>query len=282
MYISFHEQQGLRVDPFCFLFSHCCFQLQEGFYQIFDNETALVTLVQSLDPKCSSTMIKTLEILSVVALVKHGVERILNAFTDAAYENNLKERFWILVEGLKDHKNGQNQLAISCIQLLNCLITNHDDFEQRFHLRSEIYRTSDSSGTVDFRKIASDIEKLLQEEKSLHPELESECTTTNNRPASMTISNSTLAPTLSPQKKFLSLFQTFFTSKDEDFDEFANRFENIRFDFDNVDDCFKILRNSMVNTPVEPIFLSIHQLLLYIRDDPYTKYYLYFVFYFFF
>ena len=98
----------------------------------------------------------------------------------------------------------------------------------------------------------------------------------------MTISNSTLAPTLSPQKKFLSLFQTFFTSKDEDFDEFANRFENIRFDFDNVDDCFKILRNSMVNTPVEPIFLSIHQLLLYIRDDPYTKYYLYFVFYFFF
>lgn len=205
-------------------------------------------------------MSRTLELLAAVTLVKDGEDRILHAFTDAARESGRKERFWILVEGLKNHEDGNNSLAVSCIQLLNCLITNQDDFEQRFHLRNELYRTSDESGSTDFRSIANEIDKLLQKEKINETELEA--TGTPTRP-NATITN---------RQKFINYFQMFFVSKDEDFDEMANRFENIRFDFENIDDCYRILRNSVINTPIEPIFLSINQLLLYIRDDPFIKY----------
>lgn len=218
-------------------------------------------------------MSRTLELLAAVTLVKHGVERILDAFTDAAFDCGRKDRFWILVEGLKNHQNGDNPLAVSCIQLLNCLITNHEDFEQRCHLRSELYRTTDESGEIDFRQIVNEIEKLLPKEKPLENDVESNSTTPGGRPLSATNSNTVV--NMTNQQKFINCFHVFHVSKDEDFDELANRFENIRFDFENIDDCYKILRNSVIDTPVEPLFLSFHQLLLFIRDEPYTRYFLF-------
>lgn len=215
-----------------------------------------------------------MDILSAVALVKNGIERILSAFTDAASETGHRDRFWIIVEGLKEYENGPYQLPFACISLLNCLITNNEDFDQRFHLRSEIYRTADAAETIRFGKIATDVEKLIQEEKFIGTELENETAsvTPSGRPLSVNASAVNIQQQTVPIKiKFLSWFNTFFCAKDNDFEEFFSRFENIRFDFDNVDECFKILRNSVVDTPVEPLFLSIIQLLLYIRDDTYTK-----------
>ena len=295
-----------------------------GFNLIFEYDQAFVILVNSLDPKLPQIMCKTLELLAAVTLVEHGVERVLNAFTDAAIDSGRHDgRFWIIIEGLKMWRTKNISTAIASIQLLNCLITNHDEFEQRLHLRNEIYRTSDFDGKRDFRTIISEVEqdRLFQEMEqkereqkemerktdrlSAEPDvvenemaqqqaastLQTELTMMTRivgRPLSASNSINSLVSTnfptqtnqsaqslllnqLPPEKRFFKFFILFFQSRDEDFDEIANRFENIRFDFDNMDDCYKVLRQTVVSTPCEPYLLSILQLLLYIRDDPLVK-----------
>lgn len=249
---------------------------QAGFNQVLNYEQAFVILVQSLNPSCLSIMGRTLEILAAVTLVDGGVEAILNAFTDAAEELEIKYRFSIILEALKHHNDKDISAAISSIQLLNCLISNHEDFEQRFHLRCELYRTSDMTGEIQFRAIANDIEKILQEERQ-NDSNETDMISLNHNNNNM--NNATnrhsfhfLQAQVSPRKKFLDHFQIFINSKNDDFDELASRFESLRIDFDSIDDCFRLLRNSVMKTSVEGEFLSILQLLLFIRDDQYTKY----------
>ena len=62
----------------------------------------------------------------------------------------------------------------------------------------------------------------------------------------------------------LKIFQE---HRDEDFDEFAQRFDNIRLELDDVDECFELIKNLVMDTNAEPFFLSILQHLVCIRDD---------------
>jgi len=55
--------------------------------------------------------------------------------------------------------------------------------------------------------------------------------------------------------------------KEEDFDEFAQRFDNIRLELDDVNECFELVKNLVLDTPAEPYFLSVLQHLVCIRDD---------------
>ena len=55
--------------------------------------------------------------------------------------------------------------------------------------------------------------------------------------------------------------------KEEDFDEFAQRFDNIRLELDDVNDVFEMVKNLVMDSPAEPYFLSILQHLICIRDD---------------
>lgn len=55
--------------------------------------------------------------------------------------------------------------------------------------------------------------------------------------------------------------------KDEDYEEFVQRFDHVRFELDDMNDCFEIEKNRVMDTPAEPYFLSILQHLLFIRDD---------------
>ncbi len=59
----------------------------------------------------------------------------------------------------------------------------------------------------------------------------------------------------------------FYEHRDEDFDEFAQRFDNIRLELDDVNECFDLIKNMVIDTNAEPYFLSILQHLLCIRDD---------------
>ena len=61
--------------------------------------------------------------------------------------------------------------------------------------------------------------------------------------------------------------KVFYESRDEDFDEFAQRFDNIRLELDDVDECFELIKNLVMDTPAEPYFLSVLQHLVCIRDD---------------
>ena len=55
--------------------------------------------------------------------------------------------------------------------------------------------------------------------------------------------------------------------RDEDFDEFAQRFDNIRLELDDINECFELIKNMVMDTAAEPYMLSIFQHLLCIRDD---------------
>merc|ERR1719186_2558769 len=59
----------------------------------------------------------------------------------------------------------------------------------------------------------------------------------------------------------------FFEHKEEDFDEFAQRFDNIRLEFDDIDEVFELVKNCVAETAAEPYFLSVLRHLLCIRDD---------------
>merc|ERR1719500_1447635 len=61
--------------------------------------------------------------------------------------------------------------------------------------------------------------------------------------------------------------KVFYEHEEEDFDEFAQRFDNIRLELDDVNECFELVKNLVMDTPAEPYFLSVLQHLVCIRDD---------------
>lgn len=66
-------------------------------------------------------------------------------------------------------------------------------------------------------------------------------------------------------------FSVFERDKDSDADELHDRFDKVRLDMDDMQDCFEVLKNTTLDTQAEPYFLSILQHLLFIRDDINTR-----------
>lgn len=62
-------------------------------------------------------------------------------------------------------------------------------------------------------------------------------------------------------------YEIFENHKDNDLDELHERFDKVRLDMDDIQDCFEVLKNTTLETAAEPYFLSILQHLLFIRDD---------------
>ncbi|XP_030763469.1 protein diaphanous [Sitophilus oryzae] len=62
-------------------------------------------------------------------------------------------------------------------------------------------------------------------------------------------------------------FDVFEREKEADADELHDRFDKVRIDMDDMQDCFEVLKNITLETASEPYFLSILQHLLFIRDD---------------
>ncbi|XP_060063333.1 protein diaphanous homolog 2-like [Ylistrum balloti] len=65
--------------------------------------------------------------------------------------------------------------------------------------------------------------------------------------------------------------QIFHDHKEEDFEEFSHRYDNVRIGFEDTRQCFELVANSVKDTVAEPYFLSILQHLLCIRDDVYSR-----------
>lgn len=61
--------------------------------------------------------------------------------------------------------------------------------------------------------------------------------------------------------------KVFIDHKEEDYYELIQRFDNVRLEVDDVNDCFEVVKNLVMDTPSEPYLLSILQHLLFIRDD---------------
>ena len=57
--------------------------------------------------------------------------------------------------------------------------------------------------------------------------------------------------------------KVFYENRDDDSDEFAQRFDNVRLELDDLNECFELVKNMVMDTPAEPYFLSIFQ----VRQD---------------
>ncbi|KAG5888747.1 hypothetical protein JTB14_032020 [Gonioctena quinquepunctata] len=66
-------------------------------------------------------------------------------------------------------------------------------------------------------------------------------------------------------------FDVFENRREDDAEEWHERFDKVRLDMDDIQDCYEVLKNMTLETPCEPYFLSILQHLLFIRDDVNTK-----------
>ena len=230
----------------------CSFHLpiKAGFNQVFEHKEALTILARSLDPKLHTLMSEVAELLAAVCLVNkdgiNGHDKVLEAITVCAELNSKEDRFAPIIEGMQDSSNVGLRLA--CMQLINALITNNEDLDFRLHLRNEFFRT----GFYDIW------------EDSLLPLLQQ-----NNDSEEL---NQKTTQTKTPNDKLLDMINVFNNAKDEDFEELTQRYDNIRFELDDIDECSNLIRNSVRNSPAENHLLSIFQHLLLIRDDVYSRY----------
>lgn len=204
-----------------------------GLKQAFNDKDAFTLLARSIDPALPNIMMDTVKLLAAVSLIPPmGCEKVLEAITRAA-ELQYGDSEGRFKPLVEGLRISSNDpLRASCLQLINAILSNIDDTDFRLHLRNEIMR----SGLCDL------LENL---------------TTSSDR---------------SPVSSELNIqVKVFNEHKDEDFDELTSRFEAIRFDLEDISECFQLIHNSIKATPSEPYLLSMLQHLLLIRDDPYAR-----------
>ncbi|XP_065358658.1 protein diaphanous [Calliphora vicina] len=201
-----------------------------------DQHTVVLLLAQSLDPRKPSTMCEAVKLLASFCLVhdRNGYDKVLRAITTAASTSyKSSERFRPIVDALflDDKFDPRRELACHSLIFINTLTNTHSDLNFRLHLRCEIMRMGLYAKFDRFKEI---VEKSNNDALKQH-------------------------------------FKIFNEIREDDFEEFTQRFDNVTYNMDDVTDCFDVIKNIVTDTPSEPYFLSILQHLLYIRDDFYYR-----------
>ncbi|XP_058447723.1 protein diaphanous [Malaya genurostris] len=195
-----------------------------------DQHAAVLLLAQSVDAGKPHTMCEAVKLLAAICLVKerNGYEKVLKAITNASMMARPGcDRFRPIVEGLFVEHDRNLELVSNTMIFINCLINTPSDINFRLHLRCEMMR----AGLHDrLEQLAEIVKKGNNENLEKH-------------------------------------FKIFNAFREDDFEEFSNRFDNVRLDLDDMNECFELLKNLVVDTNCEPYFLSILQHLLFVRDD---------------
>jgi diaphanous len=205
-----------------------------------DQHAAVFLLAQCLDPNKPQTMCEAVKLLAGFCLIqeRNGYDKVLRAVTQAAANvDKSGERFRSIVEALfveheleeKGFKRTETrgELCYHSLVFINTITNTPSDLNFRLHLRCEMMR----SGLYDRLELLSKIVEKAQDQR-----LENH-------------------------------FKIFNSFREEDYEEFSGRFDHVRLEIDDINDCFELLKNLVVDTAAEPYFLSILQHLLFIRDD---------------
>ncbi|OCT88420.1 protein diaphanous homolog 1 isoform X1 [Xenopus laevis] len=194
-----------------------------GIKTVLGTEDGVLLLARAVDRSVPAMMIDSLKLLSALCILPQPEdmhERVLEALTERA-EMEEMERFKPLLDGLSS--GNSVALKVSCMQLINALISQGEELDYRVHIRSELMR--------------SGLNKLLKE---LH--------NTENEDL----------------KVQLGIFEE---HSELDSDDLRGRLDDIRIEMDDFNDVFQVLLNTVKDSSAEPLFLSILQHLLLIRND---------------
>lgn len=204
-----------------------------------DQHAAVLLLAQCLNPNKPQTMCETVKLLAGFCLIqeRNGYEKVLRAVTNAAAQlDKSGERFRPIVEALfveydsegKVQKaDTKGELCYHSLIFINTLTNTPNDLNFRIHLRCEMMR----SGLYDRLDLLS---KIVQE---------------------------------SQDQRLGKHFKIFNDLREDDYEEFSAKFDHVRVELDDLNDCFELLKNLVTDTQSEPFFLSILQHLLFIKDD---------------
>ncbi|KAM4749701.1 protein diaphanous homolog 1 [Rhinophrynus dorsalis] len=193
-----------------------------GIKTMLDTEDGILLLARAADPHNPSMMIDSLKLLSalcILPLPENMHERVLEALTVRAEEGEI-ERFKPLLEGLK---TGPVALKVSCMQLINALISQGEELDYRVHIRSELLRSG-------LNNMLKDLQTMENEDLRVQ----------------------------------LGIFEE---HSELDSDDLRGRLDDIRLEMDDFNEVFQILLNTVKDSSAEPLFLSILQHLLLIRND---------------
>lgn len=198
-----------------------------------DSHAAVLLLAKCLDPKKPQTMCEAVRLLSGFCLIaeRNGYDKVLRAISmaqDKAFKDG--DRFKPIVDGLfaeDEQADPKRELCCHTLIFINTLTNTPSDLNFRLHLRCEIMRMGLFERLEQLTNIVS---------------------TSNN-------------------ENLTKHFKIFNEIREDDFEEFSQRFDNVRLEMDDMNDCFEVLKNIVVDTASEPFLLSILQHLLFIRDD---------------
>lgn len=188
-----------------------------------ESHAAIFLLAKCIDPKKPQTMCEAVRLLAGFCLIseRNGYEKVLRAISmahDGAFKNGT--RFKSIVDGLfAEYENSDPKRELCCHTLIfiNTLTNTPSDLNFRLHLRCEIMRMG------------------LYERLDLLTEI---VNTSNN-------------------ENLTKHFKIFNEIREDDFEEFSQRFDNVRLEMDDINDCFEVLKNIVVETSSEPFLLSI-------------------------
>ncbi|KAI1294579.1 Protein diaphanous -like protein 3 [Halotydeus destructor] len=248
------NQQRSKLQHECIKCLKAVMNNTPGLRQVLGHQDALTLIARSIDSDSPNIMNDAVKLIAAVSLVEHhkAIAAITRAYeTNTEYEGlepfrevvrgvYIRDRFSYIVDGLKCENN--EMLRVSCMQLINALITQAEDLDYRIHLRNEIMR----SGLNDI------LPKLPHP-----PPRENDEDQEDNDAANKT------------HHELLGLqVEIFETVQQDDYFELETRFrETISYDLDNPYVCFELISNTVKRTPAEASFRSLLQHLLLIRDD---------------
>ena len=205
-----------------------------------EQHAAVLLLAQCLDPNKPQTMCEAVKLLAGFCLIqeRNGYDKVLRAVTNAtAMLDKNGERFKSIVAALfVEHDleekgygrtETKGELCYHTLILINTLTNTPTDLNFRLHLRCEMMR----SGLYDRLDVLA---KIVTE---------------------------------SQDSRLENHFKIFNSFREDDYEEFSSRFDHVRLEIDDINDCFELCKNLVVDTSAEPYLLSILQHLLFIRDD---------------
>ncbi|KAM4675787.1 protein diaphanous homolog 1 [Discoglossus pictus] len=112
-----------------------------GIKTMLETEDGILLLARAVDPTVPAMMIDALRLLSALCILPQPEdmnERVLEALTERA-EIEEMERFKPLLDGLKS--GTPVALKVSCMVLINAIISQAEELDFRVHIRSELMRS---------------------------------------------------------------------------------------------------------------------------------------------
>ncbi|KAM8971907.1 protein diaphanous homolog 1 [Pelodytes ibericus] len=118
-------------------------------------DDGILLLARAVDPAVPAMMIDALKLLSALCILPQEDmnERVLEALTERA-ELDEMERFKPLLDGLRSET--PVALKVSCMLLINALITQGEELDFRVHIRTELMRSGLSTRLKELHELEND------------------------------------------------------------------------------------------------------------------------------